>query len=177
VKGEHLGTDTVLTDANAARDSLRHREFGCRDEEFVWALCPQAGAAAKDAHRSKKGSNVEWVSGTDPEAGVRRADLICHLAGVNRPQTVEEFESGNVGFTAEICNQLEEFGRTPKIVLTSSVQAEPDNPYGVSKREAKEVLRRTPRPSPFCRPRRSVRSFLVSCYCQILPRVFVSQEW
>jgi len=75
VKGEHLGTDTVLIDANAAMDSLRHREFGVSYEEFVRALYSQEAssaseAAAKDAHRPKKGSNAEWVSATDPEAAV-----------------------------------------------------------------------------------------------------------
>jgi len=75
VKGEHLGTDTVLIDANAALDSLRHREFGVSYEEFVRALYSQEATsasevAAKDAHRPRKGSNAEWVSATDPEAGV-----------------------------------------------------------------------------------------------------------
>jgi len=75
VKGEQLGTDTVLIDANAAMDSLRHREFGISYEGFVRALYSQEAssaseAAAKDAHRPRKGSNTEWVSGTDPEAGV-----------------------------------------------------------------------------------------------------------
>jgi transposase len=77
VKGEHLGTDTVLIDANAAMDSLRHREFGVSYEEFVRALYSQEGreisaseVARKDAHRPRKGSNAEWVSATDPEAAV-----------------------------------------------------------------------------------------------------------
>jgi hypothetical protein len=75
VKGEHLGTDTVLIDANAAMESLRHREFGCRYEEFVRALYGQEGSgarevAAQDAQRPQKGSNAEWVSETDPEAAV-----------------------------------------------------------------------------------------------------------
>jgi hypothetical protein len=75
VKGEHLGTDTVLIDANAAMDSLRHREFGVSYEEFVRALYSQEASSAsevasKDAHRPRKGSNAEWVSATDPEAAV-----------------------------------------------------------------------------------------------------------
>ena len=75
VKGEHLGTDTVLIDANAAMDSLRHREFGISYEEFVRALYSQEATsasevAAKDAHRPRKGSNAEWVSATDSEAAV-----------------------------------------------------------------------------------------------------------
>ena len=40
---------------------------------------------------------------------------------------------------------LRRLGRAPKIVLSSSIQAELDNPYGVSKRQAEEVLRRSPR--------------------------------
>ena len=77
VKGEHLGTDTVLIDANAAMDSLRHREFGVSYEEFVRALYSREGreisaseVARKDEHRPRKGSNAEWVSATDPEAAV-----------------------------------------------------------------------------------------------------------
>lgn len=77
VKGEQLGTDTVLIDANASMDSLRHREFGVSYEQFVRALYSQEGqeisaseVASKDAHRPRKGSNAEWVSATDPEAAV-----------------------------------------------------------------------------------------------------------
>ena len=78
VKGEHLGTDTVLIDANASMDSLRHREFGCSYAEFVKALYAQPTGAApaasevasKDAGRPGKASNADWVSGTDPEAAV-----------------------------------------------------------------------------------------------------------
>jgi UDP-2-acetamido-2,6-beta-L-arabino-hexul-4-ose reductase len=35
---------------------------------------------------------------------------------------------------------LIELGRRPKIVLSSSIQAELDNPYGVSKRNAEDVV-------------------------------------
>lgn len=68
------------------------------------------------------------------------ADLIYHLAGVNRPQTVEEFRAGNVDLTAQMCDLLLRAGRATPIVLSSSIQAELDNPYGVSKRQAEEVL-------------------------------------
>jgi len=68
------------------------------------------------------------------------ADYVVHLAGVNRPQTVDEFTTGNVDLTARICNYLLAAGRTVPILLSSSIQAELDNPYGVSKRQAEEVL-------------------------------------
>jgi transposase len=77
VPGEHLSTDTVLVEANASMDSLRHREQGCPYSAYVKALYSQPGEtpapselARQDATRPKKASNQDWVSGTDPEAAV-----------------------------------------------------------------------------------------------------------
>jgi UDP-2-acetamido-2,6-beta-L-arabino-hexul-4-ose reductase len=70
-----------------------------------------------------------------------QADVIFHLAGVNRPKNVEEFESGNAGTTADLCRILREAGRAPQIILSSSIQAEGDSPYGASKRRAEEIVR------------------------------------
>ena len=69
------------------------------------------------------------------------ADVIFHLAGVNRPPSPEQYETGNAGFTQELCNRLLSLGRAPAILFASSTQAELDNPYGVSKRHAEESLR------------------------------------
>ena len=71
---------------------------------------------------------------------LQQVDCIIHLAGVNRPERDEEFEAGNVGSLKEICSKLQRFGRAPKIVLSSSIQAERDNPYGISKRRAEQIL-------------------------------------
>lgn len=68
------------------------------------------------------------------------ADLVYHLAGVNRPPSAEEFRTGNVGLTAALCDALSQTGRPVPVVFASSIQAELDNPYGVSKREAEAVL-------------------------------------
>ena len=62
------------------------------------------------------------------QRGLAEADLVLHLAGVNRPEKVEEFETGNVGFLGEVLKGLALAGRKPKVVLTSSIQAERDNP-------------------------------------------------
>ncbi len=70
------------------------------------------------------------------------ADVIFHLAGVNRPQNPQEFESGNAGLTEQICSLLRDAGRAPKIIFSSSVQAELDNPYGASKAKAENTLRK-----------------------------------
>jgi UDP-2-acetamido-2,6-beta-L-arabino-hexul-4-ose reductase len=69
------------------------------------------------------------------------ADVIFHLAGVNRPQDPVEFETGNAGLTEQVCQFLRENRRSPKIVFSSSIQAELDNPYGASKAKAESVLR------------------------------------
>jgi UDP-2-acetamido-2,6-beta-L-arabino-hexul-4-ose reductase len=69
------------------------------------------------------------------------ADVIFHLAGVNRPQDPSEFETGNAGLTDRLCQLLRELGRSPRIVFSSSIQAEATNPYGASKARAEDVLR------------------------------------
>ncbi len=76
----------------------------------------------------------------DTREALLAADAVIHLAGINRPESPEEFESGNAGFTGEICRTLAEAGRTPLVVFTSSTQAALDNPYGRSKLGAEEAL-------------------------------------
>jgi len=77
----------------------------------------------------------------DLRAGLETADIVYHLAGVNRPRITAEFEIGNAGLTRDICEILRELGRTPVIVMSSSVQAGLENPYGISKRHAEDALR------------------------------------
>ena len=74
------------------------------------------------------------------EEGLAKADVIYHLAGVNRPERVEEFTEGNFDLTRQVCNTLRRLGRTSLLVLTSSTQATLNNPYGFSKRQAEEVV-------------------------------------
>lgn len=74
------------------------------------------------------------------EEGLAKADLIYHLAGVNRPERVEEFTESNVDLTRKVCDTLRRLERTPLLVLSSSTQAVLDNPYGLSKRQAEEIV-------------------------------------
>lgn len=75
---------------------------------------------------------------------VSAADFVFHLAGVNRPQSLEEFTTGNVGFTEYLIALLEdrwhETGRSVPLMVSSSIQAKLDNPYGLSKRQAEEAV-------------------------------------
>lgn len=75
------------------------------------------------------------------DQALEQADAIIHLAGVNRPMNSDEFTTGNAGSVEEICRKLNDLGRRPKILLSSSIQAELENPYGTSKRQAEEILK------------------------------------
>ena len=78
----------------------------------------------------------------DLKSWVLDADVIFHLAGINRPQNPIDFETGNAELTEQVCQFLQKAGRSPKIVFSSSIQAELDNPYGASKAKAENALRR-----------------------------------
>jgi UDP-2-acetamido-2,6-beta-L-arabino-hexul-4-ose reductase len=70
----------------------------------------------------------------------QKADFVFHLAGVNRPKEQSEFMEGNFGFTSVLLDTLKKYGNTCPVMLASSIQAELDNPYGVSKKSSEELL-------------------------------------
>ena len=67
-------------------------------------------------------------------------DLVFHLAGENRPNNPEEYDTVNVGLTEHLCLAIEEKSDNVPIVFASSIQAVMDNTYGISKRKAEELL-------------------------------------
>jgi len=71
---------------------------------------------------------------------VNKADIIFHLAGINRPEKEEEYEKGNVGFTKDLVSFIEANKLNPLIIFSSSIQAALDNPYGRSKLKAEQEL-------------------------------------
>ncbi|MCI8554139.1 MAG: capsular polysaccharide biosynthesis protein CapF [Clostridiales bacterium] len=80
---------------------------------------------------------------TDPallEEYGARCDFVFHLAGVNRPQETREFQEGNVGFTSLLLDTLRRKGNRAPVLVTSSIQAVLDNPYGQSKRAGEELI-------------------------------------
>jgi UDP-2-acetamido-2,6-beta-L-arabino-hexul-4-ose reductase len=78
----------------------------------------------------------------DLDKALHIADVIVHLAGVNRPQSTHEYMVGNAEFTRLICDMLGVANKSPKIIMSSSIQARLDNPYGISKRQAEEELKK-----------------------------------
>ena len=69
---------------------------------------------------------------------LKECDFVFHLAGVNRPNSENEYIEGNVDFTRNILNELKE--RNIPIVFTSSIQADRNNAYGKSKLIAEKNL-------------------------------------
>lgn len=70
----------------------------------------------------------------------KNCEFVFHLAGVNRPKDEKEFMEGNFGFTSELLGLLKKHNNKAPILITSSIQAERDNPYGNSKRAGEELL-------------------------------------
>jgi UDP-2-acetamido-2,6-beta-L-arabino-hexul-4-ose reductase len=62
------------------------------------------------------------------------------LAGVNRPENIKEFKTGNADLTRELCNAIIASGRRIPVIYTSSIQAAQNNPYGTSKQAAEDLL-------------------------------------
>lgn len=71
-------------------------------------------------------------------------DFVFHLAGVNRPKNPRDFASGNVDLTRAVCDavigEIAARGKKIPLILTSSIQATLDNPYGQSKRSAEQAV-------------------------------------
>ena len=70
----------------------------------------------------------------------QKCEFVFHLAGVNRPKDEKEFMEGNFGFTSELLGLLKKHDNKAPVLITSSIQAERDNPYGKSKRAGEELL-------------------------------------
>ena len=70
----------------------------------------------------------------------RDADFVFNLAGVNRPKDPAEFMQGNFGFASLLLDTLKKHRNTCPVMISSSIQALLDNPYGESKRAGENLL-------------------------------------
>ena len=70
----------------------------------------------------------------------QQCDFVYHLAGVNRPKDEKEFMEGNFGFTSELLSLLKKHNNKVPVIITSSIQANLDNPYGKSKKAGEDLL-------------------------------------
>ena len=74
----------------------------------------------------------------------KNADFVFNLAGVNRPQNIEEFMQGNFGFASTLLETLKKYNNTCPVVLSSSIQAtligRYDSEYGRSKKAGEDLF-------------------------------------
>ncbi len=74
------------------------------------------------------------------DAYCREADFVFNLAGVNRPKDPADFMAGNFGFASTLLETLKKHRNTCPVMLSSSIQARLDNPYGESKRAGEQLF-------------------------------------
>ena len=86
---------------------------------------------------------LTYVRGQDDAAlreALTQADAVVHLAGENRPADMQAFAEVNTGLTERMCQGLKALGKRTPVLLSSSPQAELDNPYGRSKLAAEKAV-------------------------------------
>ena len=101
------------------------------------------GKAGNYAVSGKELSIFEYDLNSSPEElddYSRKAVFVFNLAGVNRPKDPTEFMQGNFGFASTLLSMLRKHGNTCPVMISSSIQAALDNPYGESKRAGEQLL-------------------------------------
>ena len=79
-------------------------------------------------------------SNSDLKDAIVSADLIFHLAGVNRSKDNEEFAASNIKFTEKICNLIQSSSKTQSIIYTSSIKVSGNDIYAISKKTAEDLV-------------------------------------
>ena len=80
------------------------------------------------------------TTGEELDEYTKQCEFVFHLAGVNRPQNEEDFMKGNFGFTSTLLDKLYKNNNKSTILITSSIQAKLDNPYGKSKKAGEDLM-------------------------------------
>ena len=116
------------------------------------ALCDNLKTIRDGKNRTRPGIHIdeifEYTHASTPEeldGYCAKADFVFHLAGVNRPERVEDFQAGNVDLTAQLLNCLKKHGNKAPVMLSSSIQATlagrfAGSEYGRSKLAGEELF-------------------------------------
>jgi UDP-2-acetamido-2,6-beta-L-arabino-hexul-4-ose reductase len=70
----------------------------------------------------------------------QQCDVIVHLAGINRHESEQYLCEQNILMAQNIADSLERTGAKPKVVMSSSTQELDQTPYGLAKKQAREIL-------------------------------------
>jgi transposase len=157
LKGKTVGVDATTLEANAAMRSIVRRETGASYDEFLTELAQQSGIptpsredlARLDRKRKKKASNDDWVSPSDPEAGITKMkDGTTHLA--YKAEHAVDMETGAViavtvhagheGDTTTIHETLAETAENLAELIEREAEKSPEQEPQVSLNALSEVV-------------------------------------
>ena len=103
-------------------------------------------------NRSRSNINIEEIyeydiTSTKDELDeyCQKCDFVFNLAGVNRPENIEDYMKGNFGFASELLTALKKYKNEAPIMLSSSIQATlagrfVNSEYGKSKRAGEKLF-------------------------------------
>ncbi len=98
-------------------------------------VCELKNRGFDDLYLFDKESSLEQL-----DQYTSNCDFVFHLAGINRPLKEEEFIEGNVDLLSTLLVMLSKHNNKCPIMISSSIQALLDNPYGKSKKMGEDLL-------------------------------------
>ncbi len=115
-------------------------------------LCAALNNLKEGKDKTRPALAIEEIFEYDIDSSIKdlntycaEADFVFNLAGVNRPQTNEEFMQGNFGFASVLLQKLKDNNNTCPVMLSSSIQATligryAEGEYGKSKKAGEELF-------------------------------------
>lgn len=115
-------------------------------------LCAQLNNIREGKNKSYGDLTISEVFEYDIDCSLEQLDSYCqscdfvfNLAGVNRPQSQEEFMQGNFGFASTLLDSLKKHKNTCPVMISSSIQATlagrfGTSEYGKSKKAGEELM-------------------------------------
>ena len=115
-------------------------------------LCAQLNNIREGKNKSYGDLTISEVFEYDIDCSLEQLDSYCqscdfvfNLAGVNRPQSQEEFMQGNFGFASTLLDLLKKHKNTCPVMISSSIQATlagrfGTSEYGKSKKAGEELM-------------------------------------
>ena len=106
----------------------------------------------ENKNRTRPGIQVDEIYQYDLDSTIeelesycKKTDFVFHLAGVNRPENLEDFMKGNFGFASILLATLKKYENKATIMLSSSIQATlagrfGNSEYGRSKKAGEELF-------------------------------------
>lgn len=116
------------------------------------ALCNNLKNIRDGKNKTRPNIQIEEIYEYDIDSTIEELEQYCqnanfvfNLAGVNRPENLEDFMKGNFGFASTLLDTLKKYNNKATIMLSSSIQATlagrfGNSEYGRSKKAGEELF-------------------------------------